>query len=33
LAATATPSLFFVSFYLQEVTGYSALRTGLALVP
>jgi MFS family permease len=28
-----TASLFFVSLYLQEVLGYSAVRTGLAMVP
>lgn len=33
LGVAMTSSLFFVSLYLQQVTGHSALRTGLALVP
>jgi len=33
LGVAMTSIAFFVSLYLQEVIGYSALRTGLALVP
>jgi Na+/melibiose symporter-like transporter len=33
LGVAITGSLFFVSLYLQQVLGYSAVRTGLAMVP
>jgi EmrB/QacA subfamily drug resistance transporter len=33
LGVTITSTLFFVSLYLQQVTGYSALGTGLAMLP
>jgi hypothetical protein len=33
VGVSMTASLFFVSLYLQEVLGYSAVRTGLAMVP
>ena len=33
LGATMTGSLFFVSLYLQQLVGYSALRAGLAMLP
>ena len=33
LGVTMTATLFFLSLYLQQALGYSALRTGLALVP
>jgi EmrB/QacA subfamily drug resistance transporter len=33
LGATMTAMFYFLSLYLQLVLGYSALRTGLALVP
>jgi EmrB/QacA subfamily drug resistance transporter len=33
LGVLMTASLFFLSLYLQQVTGYSALRTGLAVLP
>jgi EmrB/QacA subfamily drug resistance transporter len=33
LGVTITSMLFFVSLYLQQVNGYSALRTGLAMLP
>lgn len=33
LGVSMTSTLFFVSLYLQQVLGYTALRTGLALVP
>jgi oleandomycin transport system ATP-binding protein len=33
LGVSMTAVFFFLSLYLQEVIGYSALRTGLAMVP
>ena len=33
LGVLLTASLFFLSLYLQQVIGYSALRTGLAVLP
>ena len=33
LGVLMTASLFFLSLYLQQVIGYSALRTGLAVLP
>jgi EmrB/QacA subfamily drug resistance transporter len=33
LGMALTASLFFLSLYLQQVLGYSPLRTGLALLP
>ncbi|GIF76853.1 MFS transporter [Asanoa siamensis] len=33
IGVTATSYLFFVSLYLQEVNGYSAVRGGLAMAP
>ncbi|MDF0530795.1 MFS transporter [Tsukamurella sp. 8F] len=33
LGVTLTTTLFFIALYLQQVNGYSALRTGLAMVP
>jgi EmrB/QacA subfamily drug resistance transporter len=33
LGAAMTGSLFFVSLYLQQLVGYSALRAGLAMLP
>jgi EmrB/QacA subfamily drug resistance transporter len=33
IGATATSFLFFVSLYLQQVNGYSALHGGLAMAP
>ena len=33
LGVILTASLFFVSLYLQQVLGFSALRTGLAMLP
>lgn len=33
LGITMTSSLYFVSLYLQQILGYSALRAGLALLP
>lgn len=33
LGAVMTSGLFFLSLYLQQIVGYSALRTGLAIVP
>lgn len=33
LGVTMTATLFFLSLYLQDALGYSALRTGLALLP
>ena len=33
LGATMTAAFFFLSLYLQEAVGYSALRAGLAMLP
>jgi EmrB/QacA subfamily drug resistance transporter len=33
MGVTLTAALFFLSLYLQQALGYSALRTGLALLP
>lgn len=33
MGVTMTAAFFFLSLYMQEVVGYSALRTGLALLP
>ncbi|MYW46263.1 DHA2 family efflux MFS transporter permease subunit [Streptomyces sp. SID161] len=33
LGVTLTALLFFLSLYLQQVLGYSALRTGMAMLP
>ena len=33
LGAVMTSGFFFLSLYLQQVIGYSALRTGMAIVP
>jgi predicted MFS family arabinose efflux permease len=33
MGATMTAAFFFLSLYLQEALGYSALRAGLALLP
>jgi EmrB/QacA subfamily drug resistance transporter len=33
MGVTMTAAMFFVSLYLQEAIGYSALRTGLAMLP
>ena len=33
LGAALTGAIFFLSLYLQDVTGYSALRSGLSLLP
>jgi EmrB/QacA subfamily drug resistance transporter len=33
MGCTMTAALFFISLYLQQAIGYSALRTGLAMVP
>jgi EmrB/QacA subfamily drug resistance transporter len=33
MGVTMTAAFFFLSLYLQEALGYSALRTGLALLP
>lgn len=33
MGVTMTGAFFFLSLYLQEAIGYSALRTGLAMVP
>ncbi|MHA6765150.1 MFS transporter [Streptacidiphilus sp. PAMC 29251] len=33
LGATMTATLFFLSLYLQQLLGYSALRAGLAMLP
>jgi EmrB/QacA subfamily drug resistance transporter len=33
LGVTITSTLFFISLYLQQVNGYSALGTGLAMLP
>jgi EmrB/QacA subfamily drug resistance transporter len=33
LGAVMTAGLFFLSLYLQQILGYSALRTGVAIVP
>jgi EmrB/QacA subfamily drug resistance transporter len=33
LGVTITSMLFFVSLYLQQINGYTALRTGLAMLP
>ncbi|GAA5189858.1 MFS transporter [Rugosimonospora acidiphila] len=33
LGVTMTSASFFISLYLQQALGYSALRTGLALLP
>lgn len=33
LAAVLTGCIFFLSLYLQEILGYSAVRAGLALLP
>jgi EmrB/QacA subfamily drug resistance transporter len=33
LGSVMTSGFFFVSLYLQQILGYSALRTGMAIVP
>jgi Na+/melibiose symporter-like transporter len=33
LGVVMTSGFFFVSLYLQQILGYSALRTGMAIVP
>jgi EmrB/QacA subfamily drug resistance transporter len=33
LGVIMTSTFFFLSLYLQQITGYSALRTGMALLP
>ncbi|MYW04879.1 MFS transporter, partial [Streptomyces sp. SID3343] len=33
MGATMTAALFFVSLYLQQILGYSALRAGTAMLP
>lgn len=33
LGVCATATVFFVSLYLQQVLGYSAIKTGVAMVP
>lgn len=33
MGVTMTAAFFFLSLYMQEVLGYSALRTGLAMLP
>ena len=33
MAVNMNAALFFLSLYLQEVVGYSALRTGMAMLP
>ena len=33
LGAVMTSGFFFLSLYLQQILGYSALRTGMAIVP
>jgi EmrB/QacA subfamily drug resistance transporter len=33
LGVTITSTLFFISLYLQQINGYSALGTGLAMLP
>ncbi|MGH3170253.1 MAG: MFS transporter [Trebonia sp.] len=33
LGATMTAAFYFLSLYMQEALGYSALRTGMALLP
>ena len=33
MGVTLTAALFFLSLYLQQALGYSALRTGLAMLP
>jgi predicted MFS family arabinose efflux permease len=33
LGAVMTSGFFFLSLYLQQILGYSALRTGVAIVP